>query len=199
MAWNKYYIVVTNRPNEVPDDLLKKLELTGYIKVGQADFHDTNKSNDLFIGSYGDNLVIANPDLTYAFFAIQPTQIEKKFIEIFPDSEIAALAENSSVGEFGYAIIENNARVRIKHGCDGNIYNELGDLLYEEEEILEGDIFEQEELDEMREDMNEEDVQKMIAFEASWRTPAQISKRYFADRIDNLDSDSIKMTRYKKM
>jgi hypothetical protein len=51
----------------------------------------------------------------------------------------------------------------------------------------------------MREDMSEEEVQNIITFEASWRAPAEISKRYFGDRIENLDTDAIKMTRYKKM
>jgi hypothetical protein len=69
----------------------------------------------------------------------------------------------------------------------------------EEQEILAGDIFDPEELDEMREDMGDEELQNMITFEASWRTPAQISKRYFGDRIDSLDTNTIKLTRYKKV
>jgi hypothetical protein len=75
---------------------------------------------------------------------------------------------------------------------------DIGETLPEEQEILAGRIFDQEELDEMREDMDKDEVQNVIAFEASWRTPAQISKRYFGDRIDNLDTDAIKLTRFKK-
>ena len=198
MAWNKYYIIVSNIHELSPTETLTKLGLTGYQEVGKANFIQTNKSNDLFIGTYKDKLVIANPDLTYGFFAAEPSEIEKRFVEAFPTAEITALAENSTVGEFGFALIINGQRKRVKHGCDGDIYLDIGEMLPEEQEILAGEIFEPEELEEMREDMDEDEVQNMIAFEASWRTPAQISKRYFSDRIDNLDTDAIKLVRYKK-
>jgi hypothetical protein len=198
MAWNKYYIVVTHQEGATPTDILNKLGLNGYQHAGDANFHQTNKSDDLFIGNYKDTLVIANPDLTYGLFAAEPSEIEKRFVAAFPSSEIVALAEDSTVGEFGYSLIENGQRKRVKHGCDGEIYTNFGETLPEEQEILAGHIFEPEELDEMREEMDEEEVQNMVTFEASWRTPAQISKRYFGDVIDNLDTDAIKLTRFRK-
>ena len=198
MAWNKYYIVITNQKGTQPADVITRLGLTGYIPVGETNFLSTNKSDDLFIGNYEDKIIIANPDLTYPFFSEQPADFEKKVVAAFPDSEIAILMENSTVGQFGYAIIENGKRIRIKDGCDGEIYNDIGELLPEEQTIFAGHIFDPEELDEMREDMNEEEVQNMVTFEAGWRTPAEISKRYFGDRIDNLDIDAIKLTRYRK-
>lgn len=198
MAWNKYYIVVTNQQGVTPTDVLTKLGLNGYQSAGDANFLQTNKSDDLFIGSYKDKLVIANPDLTYGMFFAEPSDIEKSFVAAFPSSEIAALAENSTVGEFGYSLIDNGQRKRVKHGCDGEIYTDFGETLPEEQEILAGHIFDPEELDEMREDMDEEEVQNMVTFEASWRTPAQISKRYFGDVIDNLDTEAIKLTRFRK-
>jgi hypothetical protein len=198
MAWNKYYIVVTNQQQATPTEILNKLGLPNYQPAGNANFLQTNKSDDLFIGTFKDKLVIVDPDLTYGFFAAEPSDIEKRFIAAFPFSEIAALAENSTVGEFGYSLINNGRRVRVKHGSDGEIYIDIGETLPEEQEILDGHIFNPEELDEMREDMNENEVQNMVIFEASWRTPAQISKRYFGDIIDNLDADAIKLTRFRK-
>jgi hypothetical protein len=198
MAWNKYYILVTNQQGVTPTETLTKLNLTSYQPVGQANFHQTNKSDDLFIGSYKDKLVIADPYLTCEFFATEPSDIEKKFVAAFPTSEIAALAENSTVGEFGYTIIDNGQRIRVKHGCDGEIYTDIGEPLAEELAILAGHIFDPQELDEMRKEMDEDEVQSKVTFEASWRTPAEISKRYFGHRIDNLNTDAIKLTRYKK-
>jgi hypothetical protein len=199
MAWNKYYIVVTDQQNLTPSETLTKLGLANYKPAGNAHFHDTNKSNDLFIGHYKDKLIIAEPDLTYAFFSIEPSDIEKKFIAAFPTSEIAALTENSTVDEFGYTIINNGQRIRVKHGCDGEIYTDIGEPLLEEQTILAGHIFDPEELDEMREDMDEHEVQNMVAFEASWRAPAEISRRYFGEIIDNLDTDAMLLTRYQKL
>lgn len=199
MAWNKYYIVVTNQQGTIPAEILTKLNLSSYQPAGEVNFLQTNKSDDLFIGTYEDKLVIVDGNLTYGFFATQPSDIETRFVTAFPSSEIAALAENSTVSEFGYTIIANGQCIRVKHGCDGEIYTDIGEVLPEEQEILAGHIFDPEELDEMRENMDEEEVQNMIAFEASWRTPAEISKRYFGSIIDNLDADAIKLTRYKKV
>jgi hypothetical protein len=199
MAWNKYYIVVTNQQGTTPTEVLSKLNLTSYQPVGEVNFHETNKSDDLFVGNYEDKLVIADPALTYGFFAAEPSDIEKRFVAAFPSSEIAALAENSTVGEFGYTIINEGRRIRVKHGCDGEIYTDIGEPLAEEKAILAGHIFDPEELEEMREDMDEDEVQNMIAFEASWRAPGEISKKYFRDRIDNIETDAIKLTRYKKV
>lgn len=190
--------MVTNQQGTKPTEVLTKLNLNGYQPVGEANFLQTNKSDDLFIGTFQDKLVIANPDMTYSFFAAEVSDIEKTFVSAFPSCEIVALAENSTVGEFGYSLLDNGRRIRVKHGCDGEIYVDFGKTLPEEEEILAGHIFDPEELDEMREDMDEDEVQNMVAFEASWRTPAQISKRFFGDRIDNLDTDAIKLTRFKK-
>jgi hypothetical protein len=198
MAWNKYYIVVTNQPDAQPVDILTKLDLTDYNLVGKAHFIDTNKSDDLFIGNYKDTLIIASLHLALELFANTPTELERKFITAFPTSQIAILIENSTVGQFGYAIIDKGQRIRLKDGCDGEIYNDIGDLLPEEHTILAGDIFDPQEVDEMREEMDEEEVDNMIKFEASWRTPAEISKRYFGSSIDNLDDDAIKLTRFTK-
>jgi hypothetical protein len=59
----------------------------------------------------------------------------------------------------------------VKHGCDSEIHTDIGETLPEEQEVLSGHIFDPEELDEMREDMDEEEVQRMITFEARWQTP----------------------------
>ena len=191
--------MVTDQQGVTPAETLTKLDLTGYQPAGEANFLQINKSGDLFIGTYKDKLIIADGGLTHGFFSTEPSDIEKRFVAAFPSSEIAALAENSTVEEFGYTIIDKGQRIRVKHGCDGEIYTDIGELLPEEQAILAGHIFDPEELAEMREDMDEDEVQNMITFEASWRTPAEISKRYFGDIIDNLDTDAIKLTRYKKV
>ena len=199
MAWNKYYIVVTAQPGFTPGLALTTIGLTGYRAADQVSFHQTNKSDDLFIGTYKDNLVIVQPDLTYAFFKETPSDIEKQFVAAFPNAEIAALAENSTVDEFGYNLIQNGRRIRVKHGCDGEIYTDIGDMLPEEEAILAGVVFDRDELEHMAEDLDAEEIQEIVSFEASWRVPAVLSKRYFGDIIDNLDEKALMMTRYRKV
>ncbi len=198
MAWNKYYIVITNQTEKDHQLVKDKLGLDDYKEKGAAYFGDTNKSDDLFIGYYEDKLIIADPDLPLSLFSENASITEQKFIAAFPDCEIAALVENSTVGEFGYAIIVNGQRIRAKHGCDGEIYIDIGNELPEEQTILSGNIFDAEEIEEMREYMDEEEIKNAIAFEASWRTPGDLSARYFGMNIEELPEHAIKMIHYKK-
>ena len=198
MAWNKYYVVVTDQPAIQPEEVMAKLKLRGYVKNGRSNFAATNKSNDLFIGNYGNLLIIVDPDLPIALFEESPSAVEKLFTDVFPNAEIAALVENSTVDEFGYAILKNGRRIRVKHGCDGEIYTDIGDFLVEEQLMLSCEIFSKEEIEEMSMDMDEEAVKNAIQFEASWRIPSELSKRYFGCVIDNLPPDDIQLTHFIK-
>ena len=179
-------------------EVLPKLGLPEHEPSGEVNFLDTNKSDDLFIGTYEDNIIIVNPSMVYQLLSTELPELGERFITSFPTAEIAVLAENSTVAEFGYAIIDRGRRVRVKHGCDGEIYVDIGDLLAEEKEIMTGAIFSPEELEEMREDMDEDEVQEMIDFEASWRVSSEISKRYLGEDVESLSRDAIRFTRYKK-
>ncbi|MET0637952.1 MAG: hypothetical protein ABWZ25_18110 [Chitinophagaceae bacterium] len=197
MAWNKYFIIVTDQPGIEPGDVLKRLGIVGFKLVGQTDFHATNKSDDLFVGYFGQQLVIANPDLVYSFFSDEPSEIELKFIETFPNSIIAVFMENSTVDQFGFAIIEGGHRIRVSDGSDGEIFHDFGPLLPEEENIRRGPIFDPDELEEMREDMSEQEVENMIRFEANWRVPRQLSKRYFGETVEDV-AEEIRLSQYTK-
>ena len=198
MAWNKYYIIIANQPGIPAPDVVDRLCLEGWNPSGSATFPETNKSDDLFVGHFQDALVIANPELTYELFTEEPSDFQQRLISVFPASLIAAFMDNETVGEFGFAIIENGQRIRRKHGCDGEIYGDSGKPLPEEQAIRSASIFEPEELDEMRETMDEAEVQAMIECEAGYRASVEIAKRFLGDRIDNLDDDAIRLTRFKK-
>ena len=85
----------------------------------------------------------------------------------------------------------------MKDGCDGEIYNDAGELLPEEQEILAEEIFGEDELDEMREDgMSEEEVQATVSFEASWRVPNLLSARYLGEPVGAIDTEQVMLIKY---
>ena len=87
----------------------------------------------------------------------------------------------------------------MKDGSDGEIYNDTGDLLPEEKEILSDKIFEEEEIEELKEDgMSDEEIEAMINFEASWRVPNLLSKRYLGKTVSTIDTDKVVLTMYEK-
>jgi hypothetical protein len=199
MAWNKYYIFVKSPVLTHINAILSQLQLTAYKPVKEVPLNFSNKPETLFTGFYNGNLLIVHPDLPFHFFGEEQSETERLFIETFPDSEIAALIENSTVGLYSYAIIEKGKRVRMKDGCDGEVYNDKGELLAEERAIFSTQIFPEEEIDEMREGgMDEEEIMAMIQHEACWRVPNLLTKRYLGEPVREMDTDKVILTMYEK-
>jgi hypothetical protein len=198
MSWNKYYIIVTRQEGVTPEEVRDRLGLQGYAVQGRVNLWETNKPETLFIGQYRDCILIVDPEMPFQFFLPEPSPAEQLFERTFPDSEIAVLIENGTVNLFGFAIIKKGKRVRMKDGCDGDIYHDIGKPLPEELEISNSIIFPESELEEMREGSDEDEVARMIDFEASWRTTNALGKRYFGVPLGSLDGNEIMLTRFVK-
>lgn len=140
-----------------------------------------NKPTTLCIGHYNHCLIFAHPYLPFHFFGPSTTQTEQRFIACFPDTEIAALLENSTLNLFGFSIIQNGQKIRMKDGADHDYFNDFGTLL-QEEESREKSPVEQAEIEDMRADgMDEEEIKQYIQFQADWGVPNRISKRYLGE------------------
>jgi len=121
MAWNKCYIFVKAPKLTDTNEILSKLNLSQYKAKREVPLHYSNKPKTLFMGFCNGNLLIVHPDLAFHFFNDTQTDTEKLFVDAFPDSEIAALVENSTVGLFSYAIVNKGQKLRMKDGSDGEI------------------------------------------------------------------------------
>jgi hypothetical protein len=198
MAWNKYYIFVKSPKLTDINEIISKLNLGQYKPAKEVPLHFSNKPETLFAGFYNGNLLIVHPDIPFHFFNDTQSNTEKLFNETFPDSEIAALVENSTVGLFSYAIIDKGQKVRMKDGSDGEIYHDIGELLGEEKEVLAEKIFGDDELEEMNENgLTEDEVNATIKFEASWRVPNRLTKRYLGETVNSIDTNKVILTMYE--
>jgi hypothetical protein len=197
MAWNKYYIFIKAPKLGDLTEILSKLGLSDYKPSREVTLLESNKPKTLFTGFYNGNLLIVHPDLVFKFFGPSQSETEKCFIDLFPDTEIAALVDNESVGLFSYSIIVDGKKIRMKDGCDGEIYNDFGDLLPEEIDLLEETIFTEDEMEEMKENgLSEEEIDEMVKFEASYRIPNRLSKRYLGEPVLTIDASKVKLTMY---
>ena len=197
MAWNKYYLFVKSPKLTNINQILLKLGLAQYRPTRQAPLHCSNKPETLFTGFYKDSFPIIHPDLAFHFFENISSETEKLFLATFPGSEIVALIENSTVGLFGYAIIENGQKIRVREGSDGEIYHDAGALLPEERQMLAAELFAEDEIEKMREDgMSEEEVAAAIQFEASWRVPNLLTKRYLGETVGAIDTGEVPVMEY---
>jgi hypothetical protein len=197
MAWNRYYIFVKNIGSLQLPDILPKLNLGHYRPLQEVSLSATNKPTTLFAGLYNGNLMLVHQELVFKFFEPAQSEEEKRFLEAFPESEIAVLISNESVNLFGFAILDRGVKIRIKDGCDGEIYNDVGRPLPEEQEVLSEEIFMEEELEEMKENgMTEKEIQEMIRFEASNRVPDRLTKRYLGQDILSKNTDEFTLMMY---
>lgn len=197
MAWNQYYIFVKGAEINDLNDILRQLNLSHYKPLRDVSLADTNKPSTLFAGVYNGNLLLVHPDLVFKFFGANQSEEEKCFIRAFPGAEIAALVSNESVGLFSYAIVIKGEKIRMKDGCDGEIYNDFGDLLQEERDVLSEKIFMDDELEEMKENgMSESEIQGLIKFEASYRVPNRLTKRYLEEPALSINPEKVKLTMY---
>jgi hypothetical protein len=198
MAENYYFIFVANQEPVNLDRLLLKLGLAEYEPAEEVDLHHTNKPKTLYVGHYHNSLIFAHPDLPFQFFKAESSETEKKFIACFPDTEIAALIENTTVGLFGFSIIEKGRKIRMKDGADNKYFNDFGELLPEEKESRQEILLDEEEIEGLREDgMEDDEIERHIQFQADWGVPNLISKRYLGEYHGAIEASKVKMIKYR--
>lgn len=200
MSWNKYYIFVNQQPNPDLDKLLPKLGLDHYSPKGEVNLYETNKPQTLFIGHHKDCLIFCDFYLPFTFFGAGQTIEEKRFIACFPNSEILVMIEDGTVDSFGFCVIKNGKKIRMKDGCDGEIYNDFGTPFPEEAENYE-DIkatigeFEKAEI---IENEDKEGFENYLVFQAAWGIPDILSERFLGESISYINGEEIKFMWYQK-
>ncbi|WP_343691806.1 hypothetical protein [Chitinophaga sp.] len=195
MAWNKYYVLIKGAGvKDVEDFLLQEL-----APDKEVNLFDTNTPQTLFAGEYNGCLILVEKALPFEFFDVVLHPRAKALVERFPEAEIGALLQHSTVGEYGYTLIKGGKRIRAKHGSEESVYFELGSPLPEEQESPDDPLFEEEELEEMREDgLSEREIREIVRFERDVRVPGKLLKRFFGVVFNELDPVLVKLTRYRR-
>ncbi|HEX5151634.1 MAG TPA: hypothetical protein VFW07_09290 [Parafilimonas sp.] len=189
MGWKIYLIAITNAANVNTTDIPKKLGFDNLKPTKEISIHEAQYEQGISIGKFGDKIFIVSSDLVFKFYDKTPSDFEKKISAEFPNSEIAIITINQTSDLYGYNIIENGKRQRVKSGADLELYVDYGDKLPEEIEISKEKLFEDDELKEMNEDYSKEELKKVIDQEISFRTTFRLTKRYFEEELDNTGSD----------
>lgn len=195
MAWNKYYVFVNGA--EVRD--VEKLLMKELAPEKEVNLFDTNKPQTLFAGEYNGCLVLVEKDLPFGFFGAELDAKAKALVDLFPEAEIGALLQNASIGQYGYTLIREGKRIRTKHGSEEEVFFEFGTPLEEERESPDEPLFEEEELEDMREDgLSEKEIRKIIRFERDFRVPGKLVKRFLGVVFNELDPELVKLVRYRR-
>lgn len=199
MSWKIYLIIINNAANINTADIPQKLGLGNAKPTKEISLHEAQYAKGTSVGKFGDKIFIVSQDLVFNFYDKVPSEFEKGICEAFPHSEIAILTLNGTVDLYGYNIINNGKRQRVKSGADLDLYVDYGNPLPEEIALSKEKIFDDEELKEIKADNSNEQVKKILDQEISIRTTFRLTKRYFGKPFDEVGSDyeKIQVTLYE--
>ena len=201
MGWKASCIFI----NKVSGD---KNELVNQIpynlrKVQETETLETAIMPDdkvFYLGEYKGNTIICDFGLPFEFYSDEISEIERKLINHFPNSTIIAVTLMSTVNHYGFAIIENGEKKRVKVGDYENpVALEIGQITKEEIELQKNSEIDEEgnrmfKYEDEEEVYPEDTIGEEYVFE--------ISKRIFGFKLNGAESDELhfetKLEKYKK-
>lgn len=139
MGWNISTIVVTNPPPIDMEELLTNLGFKNLIKIEDRNFDTaiSPKDGQVYVGFIDNNLIVSVNTLPFDSLTNQLSETELALTKLFPKSEICTLTTVSSVNHFGYAVIKNGNKIRVKAGdFDHGTLIDYGEPLAEEQILL---------------------------------------------------------------
>jgi hypothetical protein len=189
MGWKASFILIDTLETKPFEDILTKIGFTGLEKTQDLSLDSVIYPKDkyVYIGFYKGNLIISAQYLPFYFLDRGSNIVERKVVELFPGTEICALSLSSTINHWGFAIIKDGKKIRLKGGvADSGTVMDIGEPVKEElpllsrsrlndkgkrEYILQdgGDVFQ------------EDQVGEEFIFE--------LFKRYTGDRLDH-DEDT---------
>lgn len=184
MGWKIFVTFIKDAGNiEINDNLIKSLGFKDFEHIGTTNFNERPEVGELYVSKYENNLLIANASLIWQFTKAETTRTEKAFIEKFPDSEIFCL--NLGYGTY-YCLIEKGKKIRLREVGD-EIYQDFGELIPEEINFKTEDLFSEEELRFMREELTQEEFEQQYQSNLAFETAFELTKRFFGKRYDEFD------------
>lgn len=107
--------------NKVSKDRNRLLNLMPYVlkSTEQSETLETvimPDEQNFYLGEFEGSTIICDFGLPFEFYSEELSKFEGDLIEHFPDSTIIALSLISTVNHYGFAIIENGEKARVKVG-----------------------------------------------------------------------------------
>lgn len=194
MAANFYFVFVEKKQEFNLNQFLNKIGFEGFNPQNKVEIWRTSKPKTLYLGEYNNHFIFAEQGLPFEFFKEKPSKIEKLFVDEFPNSEISAYVLNESVGMFGFSIIKNGKRMRVKNGGDGEMYIDIGEKLPIELSLINENLFYAEELEGMRK--NNENISMLLEIEGSFRATGHLISERLGKDFYTIDNEVV-LTRYE--
>ena len=189
MGWKCAFVVVSNTEEKDPEALLRELGY-GNLSPAAADSFDVAmypRDGKAYVGHFNGHLVIADEFLAIESLEEGLNDQEQVLLNRYPGSEIASFSLHSVTNFWGYSLVRNGQKIRLRAGFsnDGVIMEE-GDPLPEEAELLSKSKVNAEGIreywldDDQEEPYEDAEVGEEFVF--------QLASRYFDRPLDHADN-----------
>jgi hypothetical protein len=174
MSHNPAFVLITNVPEQSYELLLQKLKLNMYIRSQNNDSENPegtvnllNVTYDFFtdklwIGHYGQVLILVNGLLAHEFLRTDSSATEEAFVKAFPWSDIVSLSYGSGSTSYSYVVIRNGEKLRVKNGSQDGSIIDFGEPLPMEHELGINDIIDPYDLEELRAERSPDEVKTVL-------------------------------------
>jgi hypothetical protein len=184
MGWKISATFIKDAGNlEINDDLIKSLGFKDFEYIEKTNFNENPEIGELYVSKYNNHLLIANANLIWEFTKPNISKTEKTFIEKFPNTEIYSL---SLGGGTYFSLIENGKKIRLREVGD-EIYQDVGELISEEIYLKSENLFDEDELEFMKNELTEEEFEQQLQSNLAYETAFELTKRFFGKRYDELE------------
>ncbi|WP_343693858.1 hypothetical protein [Chitinophaga sp.] len=139
MGWKAASLIISNVTTVDAEKLLQKMKIEQFEKIADEPYDVAiyPRAQQIYIGIYRQNLIISSWDITDPAFSKELSEYEQVLTDLFPASEICTIQLHSGVNHWGYAVIRNGEKVRIRCGnADQGTIIDFGEPLEEELELL---------------------------------------------------------------
>ncbi|WP_452224407.1 DUF6928 family protein [Lacinutrix chionoecetis] len=188
MGWKLSAIFINTNKQIDEIELFQNLGFENVKPIASKAFEEILNpvEGELYIGSYKGTTILCIPALPYSFLEEGLKQEEVVLVNAFPDTEISGLMLHSVVNFYGYTLIKNGEKIRVKGGsADDGVVVDFGPPLQEEIAILkksklnaDGDrIYRLDDYPD--EDFTEDQLGENFVFE--------LSERYIGETLDSAE------------
>jgi len=139
MGWKTSMILINSEKEFDKNELFESF---GYYKLNKSDkqYFETimNPDDDkIYFGRYNGNTIICMQDLPLESMYESLSKAERILSSKFPNTDITTFVLHSVVNLWGYSIVNNGKKVRVRAGSsEGGTIVEYGEILEQEKELF---------------------------------------------------------------
>jgi hypothetical protein len=138
MGWKASMIIINSEQKFDKDELFNSLGYYDLKKEDKQHFESIINPDDdkIYIGNYNGNTIICIQDLTFEAIDRSLSRAEVILSNTFQNTDIVTFILQSVVNLWGYSIVKNGKKIRVRAGDSDELIIEYGEILEEEKELF---------------------------------------------------------------